>query len=253
MEKALIPMQIVVLAAGHGKRMNNSELPKVLVPLRGRPIIEYLLEAIKKSGVAGKPVIVVGQKAEVVKQNLGSDYYYVLQAEQLGTGHAVACAEELLKNKTSNVMVLYGDHPLITPETIKRLAESHLNSNDVITMATVKVDDFNDWRKPLYDFGRILRDKTGKVVRIVEKKDAAQINLEIKEVNPSFFCFKAGWLWNNIDKLSNNNKQREFYLTDLVQFAFEQGHNINDIEVNSESAAGVNSKEQLDLIEEFLS
>ncbi len=253
MEKTLTPLQIVVLAAGHGKRMNNSNLPKVLVPLEGQPIIKYLLEAIKDSAVTSKPVIVVGQKAEAVKQALGPEYDYVLQSEQLGTGHAVACAGELLKNRVANVMVLYGDHPLITPETIKRLAESHLSSQAVITMATVKVDDFNGWRKPLYDFGRIIRDKKGAVVKIVERKDAAEINLEIKEVNPSFFCFKAGWLWDNIDKLSNNNKQQEFYLTDLVQFAFEQGYNINDIEINSESAAGVNSKEQLDLVENLLS
>ncbi|MBI5734188.1 MAG: NTP transferase domain-containing protein [Candidatus Kerfeldbacteria bacterium] len=252
MEEAIIPMQIVVLAAGHGKRMNNSELPKVLVPLKGKPIIKYLLEAIKKSEVTNKPVIVVGQKADIVKQTLGPEYNYVFQAKQLGTGQAVACARDLLKDKAANVMVLYGDHPLITPQTIKRLAESHLKSEATITMATVRVDDFNGWRKPLYDFGRIIRDQIGKVVKIVEKKDAAQDELKITEVNPGYYCFQADWLWNNLPKLKNDNVQQEYYLTDLTALAVHQGQAINSLEIDAPEALGVNSPEQLKILENLI-
>ena len=252
MEKTIIPLQIVVLAAGHGQRMNNSDLPKVLVPLKGKPIIKYLLKAIKDSGITTKPVIVVGQKAEVVKQALGPEYNYVFQAEQLGTGQAVACVRELLKNRVANVMVLYGDHPLITPATIKRLAESHLKSDATITMATVKVDDFNGWRNPLYDFGRIIRDKKGKVVKIVEKKDATQDELNLTEVNPGYYCFKADWLWHNLPKLKNDNIQQEYYLTDLVVLAVRSGQAINSLEIDAPEALGVNTLEQLKILESLI-
>lgn len=252
MEETLIPLQIVVLAAGQGKRMNNSELPKVLVSLKGKPIIKYLLEAIKKSGVTVRPVIVVGQKAAMVKQALGPEYDYVFQTKQLGTGQAVACTVELLKDKAANLMVLYGDHPLITPETIKRLAESHLNSNDVITMATVKLSDFSEWRSVFEVFGRISRDDEGRVVGITEKKDASDDELKITEVNPGYYCFQAEWLWNNLPKLKNDNAQQEYYLTDLVAVAGHAGLAINTIEIEARDALGVNLPEQLKILESLI-
>jgi len=245
-------MQIVVLAAGHGKRMNNSDLPKVLAPLKGKPIIKYLLEAIERSGVTTKPVIVVGQKSEMIKQALRPEYDYVFQTEQLGTGQAVACTAELLKNKVANVMVLYGDHPLITPATIKRLAESHLNSSAVITMATVKLPDFSEWRSVFEVFGRISRDNQERVTGITEKKDASSDELKITEVNPGYYCFKADWLWNNLPKLKNDNAQQEYYLTDLAALAVRQGQEVNSLAIAAEEALGVNTSEQLKILESLI-
>ena len=241
-------MQIVVLAAGHGKRMGNGDLPKVLVLFNGKLLVQYVMEAIAVSGVCDKPTVVVGQKAEQVKAALGPDYVYVLQTEQRGTGHAVAAVKSVLEGEAENIMVLYGDQPLITPATIKKMTQAHIASGSTVTMATVIVPDFNDWRQGFYDFGRVIRDTAGKLVAIVEKKDATTEQLEIKEVNPSYFCFKAQWLWQNLEKLSADNAQHEYYLTDLVGLACQQGEPITTVIVEPREALGVNTPEQLEFL-----
>lgn len=244
-------IQIIVLAAGHGQRMEDKELPKVLIPLEGKPIIQYLLAAIKESGVCQKPVIVIGEKAGEVKVALGPDYLYVFQEEQLGTGHAIACCRQQLEGKVKDIMVLYGDHPFISSTMIKNLTETHLKGGKILTMATVKVPDFKDWRQSFYDFGRIIKDDQGRVTQIVEKKDATPKQLEIKEVNPSYFCFKADWLWQNIDKLKNDNAQQEYYLTDLAGIACQQDQEIATMEIKPKEALGVNTAEQLELVKKL--
>lgn len=246
-------VQIIILAAGLGKRMQNKELPKALVLLRGKPLISYLLDSIEKSGVCDKPVIVVGKGADLVKKELGSTYTYVPQAEQLGTGHAVMCAKDKLESKCQNILVLYGDQPLITSETINRLVDTHLADGQVLTIGTVKVPDFNDWRAGFYDFGRINRDAAGNMIGIVEKKDATAEQWNIKEINPGYYCFKADWLWQNLDKLKNNNAQKEYYLTDLISLACEQRQKIETVAVEPKEALGVNTEEQLVLLEKLTS
>ena len=243
--------QIIILAAGQGKRMGNATLPKVLTLFKGKPFINHLLESIKDSGVCDKPAIVIGQKADQIKEALGSDYIYIHQSEQLGTGHAVMVTKDKLEGQTENVMVLYGDHPLVSAETIKNIVEAHATSKAVMTMATTTVSDFNDWRQSFIGFGRIVRDQNNKLEKIVEKKDATPEELEIKEVNPSYFCFKTGWLWQNLDKLKNNNAQAEYYLTDLVGLAVEQGQQITTVEIGLKEALGVNTSEQLELLEKL--
>ncbi|MFA5022635.1 MAG: NTP transferase domain-containing protein [Patescibacteria group bacterium] len=242
-------IQIVVLAAGYGKRMNNCELPKVLIPFNGKPIISHLLAAIKESDVCLKPVIVVGQKAYQVQEALGPDYIYIFQKEQLGTGHAVLVTKPSLKGKAENIMILYGDHPLVTATMIKKLATAHLASKKVLTMATVKVADFLDWRGNFYDFGRIIRNDSSQVCQIIEKRDASLEQKEIKEVNPGYYCFQAEWLWANLDKLKNTNSQQEYYLTDLVDLACRQGQEIATVEIEPKEALGVNTADQLALAE----
>ncbi len=245
-------IQIVVLAAGHGKRMkNNNNLPKVLIPLKGKPLIKHLLTTIAQSGVCEKPLIVIGQKAKEVKEVLGPNYIYVFQKEQLGTGHAIACGRSQIEGEAKDVMVLYGDMPFISAETIKKLTKRHLAQGKVLTMATVKVSNFKSWRQGFYDFGRIIRDKKGKICQIVEKKDANKKQLEIKEVNPSYFCFKADWLWQNLNQLKNNNVQREYYLTDLAAVACQQGQEIATMVIEPKEALGVNTAEHLALVEKL--
>ena len=164
-------IQIVILAGGLGKRMGRQDLPKVLTPFKGQPLIQHLLSAIKESGVDPQVAIVVGQMSEKVKAALGPEYIYILQSEQLGTGHAVSVTRTALRRKTKNIMVLNGDHPLVSAATIKKIAQTHLAENKVLTMATTRVDDFSDWRQDFYSFGRIVRDpETNKIIGIVEKK-----------------------------------------------------------------------------------
>ncbi len=245
-------IQIVILAAGLGKRMGRSDLPKVLIPFKDKPLVQHLLVAIKESGVCQKPLIVVGQKAEMVKEVLGSSYAYVFQKEQLGTGHALICTKEVLEGKVKDIMVLNGDHPLVTAEMIRKLANYHLKQGKVITMGVVKAPDFNDWKKSLYDYGRIIRDEKGKLIKIVEKKDASLDQLEIKEVNPNYFCFKADWLWQNASDLNNNNAASEYYLTDFLGMACQQGYEIATVEIEPKEALGINTPEQFELVKNLL-
>jgi bifunctional UDP-N-acetylglucosamine pyrophosphorylase/glucosamine-1-phosphate N-acetyltransferase len=247
-----MPTRIVILAAGKGTRM-NAELPKVLVPFQGKPIIRHLLEAVRDSKVYSRPIVVVGENnqaaiAEALK-NGGMDCEYVLQKEQLGTGDAVRAAEGALTGHAGAVMVLYGDHPLLSAATIAALDEAHRQSGAVLTMMTVTVESYEGWQAPLYDFSRVVRDVSGRIVATVEKKDASPEQLAIKEVNPCFFCFDAKWLWANLAKLDNDNQQHEYYLPDLVGIAIRAGDPIASVPANPRESIGVNTPEQLAEIE----
>jgi bifunctional UDP-N-acetylglucosamine pyrophosphorylase/glucosamine-1-phosphate N-acetyltransferase len=236
------------LAAGKGTRMDDS-LPKVLVPVKGRPMIEYLIQSIADSGVCKDPTIIVspGNK-DLIKEALKRyGCRYAIQNEQLGTGHALACAKGFVGEEAKNIIVFYGDHPFVKPQTIKKLAEAHKGS---ITMMTTELEDFNGWRKNFYNWGRIIRDGN-KIKEIIEFKDANREEKEIKEVNPGFYCFNSEWLWENIKRLENKNAQKEYYLTDLIKIAFKQGLKIDSLPINPKEAIGINSKEELEIAEKL--
>lgn len=239
--------EIVILAGGLGKRM-QTELPKVLNELHGKPLVCHVLDAVSGAGVCEQPVIVVGKKRELVVQALGEGFRYAVQDEQLGTGHAVSCAKELLALSNLPVLVLYGDMPYISAETIRTLVERHAASSAKLTMATVVTPDFDVWRAGFYDFGRIVRDAEGKIVRSVEKKDATPEELTITEVNPCYFCFDSAWLWTHLSQLGNTNAQGEYYLTDLVKMAVAEGVPIASVSIDPKEALGVNTREHLDLL-----
>lgn len=243
-------VNIIILAAGHGKRM-QSELPKVLVPLHGKPLVTHVLQQIRDSGITSTPVIVVGQHRELVMQTLGNAYKYAVQEEQLGTGHAVMSAKSVLPIDTKHVMVLYGDHPFISAKTIKTLMEKHLNTDSKLTMATVNLPDFLEWRSVFYNnFGRIVRDENDEILKIVEFKDTTtDKERNIREVNPSYFCFDAEWLWENLKKINTNNAQKEYYLTDLVKIAMQEKIKIQSVSIDPREALGVNSKQELETLE----
>lgn len=225
----------------------NLAVPKVLAPLKGKPIIQYLLDAVQASGVDERPVIVVGQGADLVKKMLCEGYEYVFQNVQLGTGHALKITRPLLQGKAESIIVLYGDHPFVHPATIKKLRFLHERENRVMTMMTTTVENFQDWRKPFYDFGRVLRNAGGEVVRIVERKDATEEQLKIREVNPSLFCFQSEWLWPSLEKLKNENAQKEYYLTDLVRIAIDEGERVASMDIDPLESIGVNTPEHLEL------
>jgi bifunctional UDP-N-acetylglucosamine pyrophosphorylase/glucosamine-1-phosphate N-acetyltransferase len=121
-----------------------------------------------------------------------------------------------------------------------------------VTLGTVVVPDFDDWKKPFYDFGRIIRNKEGKILKNIEKKDATSAELEIKELNPSYFCFNLDWLIENIKKIDKKNIQGEYYLTDLIGMANDQGYELNSFVISAHEALGVNNPEQLALVSRFI-
>lgn len=237
---------VVILAAGKGKRMQSNML-KVMHELNGRPLIDHVVWAVTESGVCEKPVVVVCSEDPAVENFLGSRAEYAIQVERLGTGHAVAIAEEKLKDRADAVVVLYGDMPFIKPESIQKLVAKHLEKGNQLTLMTATVEDFDDWRASLYDYGRIIRaGEENHIVKIVEKKDATSEELEIKELNPAFMCFDAEWLWKNLKLLKNTNAQGEYYLTDLVGLAFAEGQKLSSVMIDPKEAVGINTKEHLE-------
>ena len=206
-------IQIIILAAGKGKRM-NSDQPKVLLPIRGKPMIKHLLETLEttKEKLFGTPYIIVGHGKEKVIETLGDDKYnYIEQKEQSGTAHAVAMAKDKFKDVDS-VVVLYGDQPFVTIETINKLIEKQLGKTGTkIAMATVRLDDFEGWRANFLGFSRIVRDKkTGKILKTVEVKDASEEEKKITEVNPCYFCFDAKFLSQELENIKNDNALKEY-------------------------------------------
>lgn len=254
MEKGNYPKtKIIVLAAGKGTRMND-DLPKVLAQVKGKSMIKRLLESIHKSGIDPNPVIIVGYKKELVIKELDENnrqYHFINQESQLGTGHAVSLAKDYLKNKAENIIVLYGDHPFVSAETIKKINDKHSKSGKKITMATVKLKDFKDWRINFVNFSRIIRDENGKIIKDVQFKDATDQEIKVTEVNPCYFCFDAVWLWDKLETLKSDNAQKEYYLTDLVKIATESGLETESIEIEDYEALGANTKAELGVLERF--
>ncbi|MES2023281.1 MAG: NTP transferase domain-containing protein [Patescibacteria group bacterium] len=244
-------VKILILAGGKGKRM-QSDLPKVLAPLKGKPMIKHLLESIEKANINdidNNTGIIVGHKKELVIEELGDKYEYIVQNEQLGTGHAVMCANESCKN-ADHILVLQGDMPLISENTVKNLVDKHLKENAKITFATTTLPDFEDWKKSFLSFGRILR-KDGKVAGIKEYRDANDEEKNIKEVNAGCYVFDAQWLWKNLEEIKNENSQKEYYITDLFHIAAKNNEKIETVEINPREALGANSKEELEILEGF--
>jgi bifunctional UDP-N-acetylglucosamine pyrophosphorylase/glucosamine-1-phosphate N-acetyltransferase len=241
-------IKIVILAAGKGKRM-QSELPKVLARIRGKAMIKHLLESVEDI-VDKKIILVVGHKMEMVQKELGDKYLYVWQKEQLGTGHALSCAKENCKD-TNHIVVLQGDQPFISKETVQKMIEKHLKSGAKITFTSVEVPDFENWRGAFMNFGRILR-KNGKITGIRESKDATVEEKGIKEVNAGCYVFEAKWLWENLKKIKNENSQKEYYLVDLIHIAATNNDKIENIKIDPKEALGANSQEELDILESFV-
>lgn len=238
---------VVILAGGYGKRM-NSDLPKALVPLNGKALIEHVIDAVKASGVSDSPIVVVGQKRDELMKALGDGFRFAIQEEQLGTGHAVMSAMPFVESSTDSVLVLYADHPYVTPETIKRLTLLRESDGATLVIATVPLPDFSDWRAVFENFGRIKRNENGEVVGIVEARDATPEEKRNTEVNPAYFCFEKKWLMEALSKIDNKNAQGEYYLTDLVKIAVSEKQKISTLKIEAREALGTNSKEDLEKV-----
>ncbi len=240
----------IILAAGKGTRM-KSDIPKALTPVGGKPILQHLHESILESGVESTPVVVIGPERYQLCETFGGACEYAVQEQQLGTAHAVQTAQSVVEGADA-VIVLYGDHPFISSETLSHLSEVHQQNNGVVTIMTTTVPSFDGWYSAYHHWGRILRDSHGHIIGIREFKDAMESEQEIKEVNPALYCFDTTWLWKNIEQVKNFNANGEYYLTDLIELAVTQGHEVHSMDVAPEEAVGINSKEELAIAERVL-
>lgn len=250
----MVSIAVVILAGGMGKRLGkvHSGIPKMLLPVGGEPMIRRLVRSVETSGVASEIVVVVGPTStDQFRAVLGDRVRFVIQDQPLGTGHALGCARNAVS--AEHVMSIYGDHPFVTAETIRSVAEKHLGSGATLTIATVQVPNFEDWRTFFYDWGRIIRDALGKFLRITEMKDCTEEEKKITEVNPGFYCFKSSWVWAHIDRLKPTNAQGELYLTDLLEMAVAEGVRVESVSIaDPRTAIGVNTPEHLELAEQLV-
>ncbi|MHC5108288.1 MAG: NTP transferase domain-containing protein [Planctomycetota bacterium] len=226
----------IILAAGKSTRM-QSELPKVLHQVCGRPMLGYVISACRLAGV-DKLIVVVGHGKSQVQEAFSSerDITWVEQLEQNGTGHAVQCCAEDFEGFEGSIVVVAGDMPLVRRETITALLEKREESGDAMTMATTKLEDPTG-------YGRIIRDGDGKLAGIVEQRDCTDQQRGISEVNPSYYCFDAGKLFATLNKLAPSGSSGEVYLTDAVARMRADGEGVSAaIKVPAEDAMGINTR-----------
>jgi bifunctional UDP-N-acetylglucosamine pyrophosphorylase/glucosamine-1-phosphate N-acetyltransferase len=228
----------VILAAGQGKRM-KSNLAKVLHPLRGRPMVAYVIQAARKAG-SDRIILVVGYQRESVVQALeGEGVEYATQLEQLGTAHALWQTQEALSDFRGQLLVLCGDTPLLTGETVSRLLDRHRTSGAVATVLTAVLE------KPT-GYGRILHTSEQMLDAIVEESDATEEQRTIREINTGAYCFQAPLIFSVLDQIGQDNRQGEFYLTDAISILRSQGLPVAAfIADDPREALGVNSFDQL--------
>jgi bifunctional UDP-N-acetylglucosamine pyrophosphorylase/glucosamine-1-phosphate N-acetyltransferase len=229
-------LDIVILAAGQGTRM-KSELPKVLHPVAGRPMVAEVV-ATARELEAHAIVVVVGHGAEQVEAVVGEGVTFALQAEQLGTGHAVLQASSAVANSPADtVLVLYGDSPLITAPTLRHALAAHTEKKATITLLSFLPADPTG-------YGRIVRAPDGRVLSIVEQRDATEAQKQIRESNSGFMIFSAEWLWEHLAKLGRSPKG-EYYLTDTTAMAVVQGRTVQALPIEEREVLGVNDRVQL--------
>ncbi|MCH8049677.1 NTP transferase domain-containing protein [Patescibacteria group bacterium] len=243
--------RVIILAAGHGKRM-GAELPKPLVEIAGQPMIEHLLDSVRDSGVDDRPIIVVAPDTIEIFNEICRDrsVEYSVQHEQLGTGHAVHAAKDTT-NGAENLMILYGDHPFISADVLTTLKELH-EDNGVISMLTARVPNFKNDHAVFSRWGRIIRDDIGHLIEIKEARDATEEELAITEVNPALYMFDAQWLWDHLPELRNENASGEYYLTDFIRMAIEEGSDVVTAQADPFEVIGINTQEELQVAEKLI-
>lgn len=234
----------LILAAGLGKRM-KSATPKVLHPVAGRPMLFYPVEVIKSLGLK-KAIIIVGHKAEKVMEILdselptpNSELKFVKQEPQLGTGHAVLCAENVLKAWKGDILILSGDVPLITKQTILGLLDLHAKKKAVISFISTVIADPSG-------YGRVMRDDNNSVIKIVEDKDASPEEKAINEINTGIYCIHASFLFSGLKNIKRENAQGEYYLPDLIEMAAKASQKVACLtHIEPAEVMGINNRIEL--------
>lgn len=234
----------LILAAGKGTRM-ESELPKVLHTCCGKPMVSHVIDAARGAG-ADRVVVIAGYKSEMVHEELKDTVLYAEQTEQLGTGHAVMCAADQLGDE-GETLVLCGDTPLVTADTLKRLSEAHRSAGNGVTVLSAILEEPKG-------YGRIIRDAEGSFLKITEDKDCTEEERLTKEINAGMYLFDTAMLKDSLKKLTNDNAQGEYYLTDTIELIKSAGGRVDAMPVeDTNEILGVNTKAQLKNAEEIMS
>jgi bifunctional UDP-N-acetylglucosamine pyrophosphorylase/glucosamine-1-phosphate N-acetyltransferase len=233
----------VVMAAGEGKRM-NSKHSKVVQRAAGKPLVVWVADALREAG-ADEQVYIVGFKQEEVRAALGEDVAFVLQEKQLGTGHAVMQAAPFLEGRNGCTIVLPGDAPMITPETLRAAMAMFEQETFGAVVITAQAPDPTG-------YGRLVRDADGNVVKIVEDRDATEDEKKIREINSSIYCFRTPLLLSALGRIGSINSQKEYYLTDTIEILINDGHKVGAYIADFNETRGVNDRIELQAVGKIL-
>lgn len=234
----------IVMAAGKGTRM-KSKKSKLVHKIYGKEIIRRAVENVKRAGIE-EVITVVGYQRKQIEEVLGDSVKYAVQEEQLGTGHAVIQAAKLLEGKSGKVLVLNGDHPIMRPETLRKLVEESNTKGESATILTMVHDQ-------MIPYGKIIHDEKGNIKEIIEHKDCNIEQLQIKEVNLGMYCFDIEELLKALKELKNDNAQKEYYLTDVIKIMYDKGLKTGSIVVSDNAEVlGINDRMDLQVLTKAL-
>ncbi|PIP73207.1 MAG: nucleotidyl transferase [Nitrospinae bacterium CG22_combo_CG10-13_8_21_14_all_47_10] len=238
-------LAVIILAAGKGTRMRSS-LAKVLLPVAGHPLLHYVLDLSSRLNPV-RTIVVVGHQADQVREAFSDrEVEFVVQKEQLGTGHAAQQAKAKLENFDGLVLVLCGDMPLIRPNTLLKMVAGHKASGAKCTVLTLKSSE-------CHDFGRIIRDEKGSILKIVELKDALEVEKKVDEFNSGVYCFDSALFFKALEHISPDNAQKEYYLTDTIEYLVRKGYPVQATQTqDADEILGINSPDDLNRAERLL-